>query len=200
MKKGLLLVISGPSGVGKGTVRKYLEKDPSLKLAYSTSMTTRQPRPGEKDGVDYFFVDPDTFENAEKSGKLLESAEFVGNRYGTPVDEVEHLREEGKNVLLEIEVQGARQVQKKVPEAVSIFIIPPSMEELEKRIRGRETEPEEIIAQRLAKAEKEMKTVSDYKYIVCNDDPKLAADLIGTIIHRHMDAQDLKDDKDCAKV
>lgn len=200
MKKGLLLVISGPSGVGKGTVRKYLEKDPSLKLAYSTSMTTRQPRPGERNGKDYYFVDPETFEKAEKNGELLESAEFVGNRYGTPLREVERLRQEGKNVLLEIEVQGARQVQKKVPEAISIFIIPPSMEELERRIRGRETEPEEIIAQRLAKAEKEMKTVSDYKYIVCNDDPQLAADLIGTIIHRHMDAQDLKDNKDCAKV
>ena len=200
MDKGLLLVISGPSGVGKGTVRKYLEKDPSLKLAYSTSMTTRQPREGEVDGVDYFFVDQDTFDKAEKNGELLESAEFVGNRYGTPLAEVERLRDEGRNVLLEIEVQGAKQVVDKVPDAISIFIIPPDMAELERRIRGRDTEPEEIIAQRLAKAEKEMKTMSDYKYIVCNDDPKLAADLIAAIIRRHMGAKDLNGPDNCAKV
>lgn len=113
MKRGLLLVLSGPSGVGKGTVRKYLEEDPSLKLAYSTSMTTRAPRQGEVDGRDYFFVSPEEFEKAQERGELLESAEFVGNRYGTPMKEVDRLRDEGKNVLLEIEVQGAMQVQEK---------------------------------------------------------------------------------------
>lgn len=151
MKRGLLLVLSGPSGVGKGTVRKYLEADPSLKLAYSTSMTTRKPRAGEVDSTDYFFVTPEEFEKAQENGELLESAEFVGNRYGTPMKEVNRLRDEGKNVLLEIEVQGAMQVQEKCPDALSIFIIPPSMEELERRIRGRKSEPEEIIQQRLAK-------------------------------------------------
>ena len=113
-------------------------------------------------------------------------AEFVGNYYGTPLSQVEKLRNEGKNVLLEIEVQGADQVRAKCPDALSIFIIPPSMEELEKRIRGRRSEPEEIVQQRLAKAENEMKMVCNYKYIVCNEDPQLAAELISSIIKRHM--------------
>lgn len=120
------------------------------------------------------------------------TTEFVGNYYGTPLKEVNRLRDEGKNVLLEIEVQGAIQVQEKCPDAISIFIIPPSMEELERRIRGRSTEPEEIIQQRLAKASNEMKMVSQYKYIVCNDDPKLAAELIKTIILRHVELEENK--------
>ena len=186
MKKGLLIIISGPSGVGKGTVRKYSMDDDSLRLTYSISMTTRKPRQGERDGVDYIFTTREKFEEAIAEGELLEWAEFVGNYYGTPLTQVEKLREEGKNVLLEIEVQGADQVRKKCPDALSIFIIPPSMEELEKRIRGRRSEPEEIVQQRLAKAENEMKMVSNYKYIVCNEDPQLAAELISSIIKRHM--------------
>ncbi len=186
MKKGLLIIISGPSGVGKGTVRKFFMNDDSLRLAYSISMTTRKPREGEKDGIDYIFTSREKFEEAIAEGQLLEWAEFVGNYYGTPLSQVEKLREEGKNVLLEIEVQGADQVRKKCPDALSIFIIPPSMEELEKRIRGRRSEPEEIVQQRLAKAENEMKMVSNYKYIVCNEDPQLAAELISSIIKRHM--------------
>ncbi len=186
MKKGLLIIISGPSGVGKGTVRKYFMDDDSLRLTYSISMTTRKPRQGERDGIDYIFTTREKFEEAIAEGELLEWAEFVGNYYGTPLTQVEKLREEGKNVLLEIEVQGADQVRKKCPDALSIFIIPPSMEELEKRIRGRRSEPEEIVQQRLAKAENEMKMVSNYKYIVCNEDPQLAAELISSIIKRHM--------------
>lgn len=186
MKKGLLIIISGPSGVGKGTVRKYFMDDDSLRLTYSISMTTRKPRQGERDGVDYIFTTREKFEEAIAEGELLEWAEFVGNYYGTPLTQVEKLREEGKNVLLEIEVQGADQVRKKCPDALSIFIIPPSMEELEKRIRVRRSEPEEIVQQRLAKAENEMKMVSNYKYIVCNEDPQLAAELISSIIKRHM--------------
>ena len=186
MKKGLLIIISGPSGVGKGTVRKYFMDDDSLRLTYSISMTTRKPRQGERDGVDYIFTTREKFEEAIAEGELLEWAEFVGHYYGTPLTQVEKLREEGKNVLLEIEVQGADQVRKKCPDALSIFIIPPSMEELEKRIRGRRSEPEEIVQQRLAKAENEMKMVSNYKYIVCNEDPQLAAELISSIIKRHM--------------
>ena len=192
MKRGLLIILSGPSGVGKGTIRKYFEKDDRLNLAYSTSMTTRSPRQGEKDGVDYFFTTKEKFEEAIKNGELLEYAEFVGNYYGTPLNEVERLRNEGKNVLLEIEVQGATQVQKHCPDALSIFIIPPSMDELERRIRGRRSEPEEIIQQRLAKASHEMKMIPNYKYIVCNDDPKLAAELIKTIILRHMELEENK--------
>ena len=186
MKKGLLIIISGPSGVGKGTVRKYFMDDDSLRLTYSISMTTRKPRQGERDGVDYIFTTREKFEEAIAEGELLEWAEFVGNYYGTPLTQVEKLREEGKNVLLETEVQGAAQVREKCPDALSIFNIPPSMEELEKRIRGRRSEPEEIVQQRLAKAENEMKMVSNYKYIVCNEDPQLAAELISSIIKRHM--------------
>ena len=192
MKRGLLVIISGPSGVGKGTIRKYFEKDERLNLTYSISMTTRKPRNGEVNGKDYFFVSKEEFEKEINEGGLLEYAQFVGNYYGTPLKEVNRLRDEGKNVLLEIEVQGATQVQEKCPDAVSIFIIPPSMEELERRIRGRSTEPEEIIQQRLAKATKELKLVSQYKYIVCNDDPKLAAELIQTIILRNIELEENK--------
>lgn len=186
MKKGLLIIMSGPSGVGKGTIRKCFMDDDSLRLAYSISMTTRKPRANEVDGVDYIFTSREHFEEAIRRGELLEWAEFVGNYYGTPLAQVEELRNEGKNVLLEIEVQGADQVRQKCPDALSIFIIPPSMEELEKRIRGRRSEPEEIVQQRLAKAENEMKLVSNYKYIVCNEDSQLAAELISSIIKRHM--------------
>lgn len=186
MKKGLLIIMSGPSGVGKGTIRKCFMDDDSLRLAYSISMTTRKPRANEVDGVDYIFTSREHFEEAIRRGELLEWAEFVGNYYGTPLAQVEELRNEGKNVLLEIEVQGADLVRQKCPDALSIFIIPPSMEELEKRIRGRRSEPEEIVQQRLAKAENEMKLVSNYKYIVCNEDPQLAAELISSIIKRHM--------------
>lgn len=187
MKKGLLIIISGPSGVGKGTIREFFMEDEELNLTYSISMTTRSPRKNEVDGKDYIFTTKENFEEAIHNGDLLEWAEFVGNYYGTPLSQVEKLREQGKNVLLEIEVQGATQVREKCPDALSIFIIPPSMEELEKRIRGRRSEPEEVVQQRLAKAVREMKMVKDYKYVVCNDDPQLAADMITLIIKRHME-------------
>lgn len=121
MEKGLLIVLSGPSGVGKGTVRQELFKDTSLNLAYSISMTTRQPRYNEQDGVDYFFVSQDEFEKKIKNDELLEYAQFVGNYYGTPRSYVEQLLSEGKNVVLEIEVQGALQVMKKCPYALTVF-------------------------------------------------------------------------------
>lgn len=189
MARGLLIVLSGPSGVGKGTVRKLFQDNPDLNLAFSTSMTTRKPRAGEVDGVDYFFKTEEEFNQAVDNGDLLEHAIFVGNQYGTPVAEVERLRNEGKNVLLEIEVDGANQVHAKCPDAVSIFLTPPSMDELENRIRNRSTEPEEIIQQRLAKAEKEMQLVSQYKYVVRNDDAKLAAKIIEDIILRHIELE-----------
>jgi guanylate kinase len=193
MSKGLLIVLSGPSGVGKGTILKEVMKDESLKLAFSISMTTREKREGEVDGVNYFFVSKDEFEQAVKDGKLLEYAEFVGNYYGTPLEYVEKLRNQGINVILEIEVQGCMQVQEKEPGALTIFIVPPSMEELESRIRGRKSEPEEIIQQRLAKAEKEMEMLNRYKYVVCKDDVELAADIISVIIRRHMERNAEKD-------
>ncbi len=193
MSKGLLIVLSGPSGVGKGTILKEVMKDESLKLAFSISMTTREKREGEAEGVNYFYVSRDQFEQAVKDGKLLEYAEFVGNYYGTPLEYVEKLRNQGINVILEIEVQGCMQVQEKEPDALTIFIVPPSMEELENRIRGRKSEPEEIIQQRLAKAEKEMEMLNKYKYVVCNDDVELAAEIISVIIRRHMERNAKKD-------
>ena len=197
MAKGLLIVISGPSGVGKGTVLKEVVKDPELNIGYSISMTTREKRPGEENGVNYYFVTRDEFHKAVENGELLEWTEFVGNCYGTPIKEVERLRNEGKNVLLEIEQDGCSQVRKKVPDTLSIFIIPPSMEELERRIRSRKTEPEEIVQQRLAKAAKEMNNLKDYKYVVCNEDVKLAVDIIRVIILRHMQFEKEKEDNKC---
>ena len=197
MAKGLLIVISGPSGVGKGTVLKEVVKDPELNIGYSISMTTREKRPGEENGVNYYFVTRDEFHKAVENGELLEWTEFVGNCYGTPVKEVERLRNEGKNVLLEIEQDGCSQVRKKVPDTLSIFIIPPSMKELERRIRSRKTEPEEIVQQRLAKAAKEMNNLKDYKYVVCNEDVKLAADIIRVIILRHMQFEKEKEENKC---
>ncbi len=188
-KKGLLIVVSGPSGVGKGTVLKEFMNDPELNLSYSVSMTTRGMRPGEQEGVNYYYVSREEFEKTIAEGGLLEWTEFVGNYYGTPLKEVERLREEGVNVLLEIEVDGCQQVVKKIPEALTIFIVPPSMKELENRIRGRKSEPEEIVQQRLAKAQKELELSGQYRYIVCNDDVKLAADIIRVIIRHHMERQ-----------
>lgn len=185
--KGLLIVISGPSGVGKGTVIKRFIDDPELKLAFSVSMTTREKREGEVEGVNYYYVSREEFEQTRDEGGLLEWTEFVGNYYGTPLVAVERLRSEGKNVLLEIEVDGCQQVKKKVPDALTIFIVPPSVKELENRIRGRKTEAEEIVQQRLAKATKELEKTNQYRYVVCNDDIDLAADIIRVIIKHHME-------------
>lgn len=186
MSKGLLIILSGPSGVGKGTVRDSFFDNPKLNLAYSISMTTRNKRPGERDGIDYYFTTRDRFEEAIGKGELLEWTEFVGNYYGTPLEAVERLRNMGKNVLLEIEVEGAVQVKQKCPDALTIFIVPPSMEELERRIRGRRTEAEEIVQQRLAKASREMNLISHYRYVVCNENVQEAADIITAIIKNHM--------------
>ncbi len=189
MKQGLLIILSGPSGVGKGAVRRILMEDKSLDLAYSISMTTRKPRKLEQDGVDYFFVDEETFNKNVEEGNLLEHASFVGNQYGTPKNYVEKLRSEGKNVLLEIEVQGAKQVLAKMKDdVVSIFLIPPSMAALEKRIRKRRTEPEDIIQARLAKARGELHEKYSYKYIVLNDIVTRAADEIKEIIKKEAEA------------
>jgi len=190
MKKGLLIVYSGPSGVGKGTILKEVNKDESLHLAYSVSMTTRLPREGEIEGVNYFFVDKDRFLEAVVNDELLEYAEFVGNYYGTPRDFVEKQRLEGKNVILEIEVQGAKQVMNKVDDCISIFITPPSLEELERRIRGRKTESDEVIRQRIAKATLELHETDLYDYVVCNDVVEEAAEKIKEIIRYEMNKQE----------
>lgn len=184
MKRGLLIIMSGPSGVGKGTVRRLVMADKSLNLAYSVSMTTRPRREHETPGVDYFYVTKEEFQKTLDEDGFLEHAQFVGNYYGTPKAYVEKLRNEGKNVLLEIEVEGAKQVISKChgSDVVTIFLIPPSMEDLEQRIRKRETESEEVIQQRLAKAQRELELKYAYDYPVINDTVKSAADQIRKII------------------
>ena len=182
MGKGLLIILSGPSGVGKGTVRKKILEKGDLNLFYSVSMTTRGMRPGEENGREYYFVSKEEFRKNIESGNLLEWAEFVGNYYGTPKDKVEEMREQGKNVLLEIEVKGTMTVLSKCPDAISIFLVPPSLEALESRIRGRSTETEEVIQQRLAKAKSELPMRSKYGHVVVNDDLDRAADEIREII------------------
>ena len=189
MKKGLLIIYSGPSGVGKSTVRDVFMKEEDLNLTYSISMTTRAMREGEKEGVDYFFVSKERFLQAIENGELLEHACFVDNYYGSPRAYIEKLRNQGKNVILEIEIDGAKQVREKVPECVSIYVLPPSMEELEKRIRGRNTEKEEVILSRLNKAKEEIKLAGIYKYNVVNNDIEKTALEITNIIKKEMEAQ-----------
>lgn len=188
MKKGLLIVLSGPSGVGKGAIREKIISDARLNLVYSISMTTRAPRGQEQNGKDYFFVDEETFLEEVAKGNLLEHAKFVDNYYGTPRSYVEKLRDEGKNVFIEIEVNGARQVMEKMRghDAFSIFILPPNIDELENRIRGRKTESEEKIQQRLERAKLEISRSGEYDYCVVNDDLDKAADEIKAIILSRM--------------
>ena len=171
MKRGLLIIMSGPSGVGKGTIREKLMEDKTLNLFYSVSMTTRNPRPGEVDGREYYFVSKEEFQRNIDNGNLLEWAEFVGNRYGTPKDKVEKMRDEGKNVLLEIDVKGTSQVLSKLDpnDVISVFIAPPSIEELRNRLRGRSTETEEVINNRVAQAERELSQRVNYRFVVVND-------------------------------
>ncbi len=180
--RGLLVVISGPSGVGKGTVRKALFSMPNHNLVYSVSMTTRPMRPGEQEGVDYYFVSREEFEKRIEEGKFLEHAEFVGNYYGTPLDKVNERLEAGNEVVLEIEVEGALQVKRKVPDCVMIFIVPPGKQALYDRLRKRGTECEEIIEARIEKANREFKLAKYYDYIVVNDEVNNAADRIMAII------------------
>lgn len=184
-KIGKLFILSGPSGVGKGTVRREVFKHDDLDLKYSVSMTTRKKRPGEVEGVDYFFVTKKEFEDAIKNDQLLEYAEFVGNFYGTPRSYVEKLTNEGHNVMLEIEVEGAKQVIKKWKNAISIFLFPPTFEDLEHRIRNRHTEAEDILMKRLNKARLEMKMHNYYDYKVINDKVDQAASEIVKIIKQH---------------
>jgi guanylate kinase len=184
MKQGLLIILSGPSGVGKGTIRKEVIKHKPLDLVYSISMTTRAKRPHEVEGVDYFFVSNEQFDQALKNGDLLESAEFVGNRYGTPKQYVLNQLKQGHRVFLEIEIEGARQVIQSIKNAnvLSIFLLPPQFSDLEKRIRKRSTEPEPIIQERLEKAKPEMSMHQQYQHIVINDDIHRASEEIKQLI------------------
>jgi len=180
-KKGKLVVISGPSGAGKSTVvfKALGERDD---VCFSISATTRKPRPNEVDGREYFFVDLDRFQEMVDNNELLEHAEYVANRYGTPRAYVEQKIAEGMNVILDIEVQGARQVYEKMPEAIMVFVIPPSIGELRKRLEKRGTDTERAIEARLIRARQEYAEATFYDYIIVNDDADEAADELSAII------------------
>lgn len=167
-KKGLLVVVSGPSGAGKGTICKALLKKRD-DMFLSVSATTRAPREGEVDGEHYHFLSEEEFKDRIANGGMLEHAVFCDNYYGTPKKEVDAMLNEGKTVILEIEVQGAMTVRSKYPEGAFVFVLPPSMEELKRRLVGRGTETEEVVEQRLARALEEIKLVPKYNYVLVND-------------------------------
>ena len=166
MEKGLLIVLSGPSGSGKGTVRAQVMQRGDF--AFSVSATTRAPREGERDGVDYYYITREQFEERIANGDMLEYTEYNGNYYGTPLKEALEVIESGRNLILEIEVEGAMNVKRQYPDAVLILLLPPTFAEQEKRLRGRATETEEVIRGRLERTREEMKFVSEYDYIVYN--------------------------------
>lgn len=181
-ERGLLIVLSGPSGVGKGTVRKHIFENYNNDFDYSVSMTTRQKRQGEVEGIDYYFRTKETFEQLIEEDGLLEYAKYVDNYYGTPLKYVNETLEAGRDVFLEIEVQGALKVRERMPEAIFIFLSPPDLEELESRIVGRGTDNSEMIGKRLKKAIEELKLIQYYDYVVENDEIDHAARKIRHII------------------
>ena len=181
-ERGLLIVLSGPSGVGKGTVRKAIFDSVGNDFHYSISMTTRKMRVGEVEGVDYYFRTREEFEAMIEAGEMLEYAEYVGNYYGTPLSYVNQTLDEGKDVFLEIEVQGARQVKEKVPDGVYIFLTPPDLTELKSRIVGRGTDAHEVIEERMRIAREEIELMALYDYAVINDEVPFAVKRIKEII------------------
>lgn len=180
-RTGRLFVVSAPSGAGKTTlVRRLVERRPGLR--FSISYTTRRARPGERPGIDYFFVDPDAFQRMAVAGEFLEHAEVFGNRYGTGRRQVVELLAAGHDVLLEIDWQGARQVRANLPECISVFIAPPSLAELERRLRGRGTDSEAVIARRLGEAREDLSHWPEFDHAVVNDDLDQALDALDAII------------------
>ena len=187
-RRGLLIVISGPSGVGKDTlIHRLLKRDPNL--GKSVSFTTRPRRPDEVQGVDYVFTSREEFEKAQRDGLLLESAEYDGNLYATSATQVDELRSAGRDTILKIDVQGAEQVRKLVPDALFIFIAPPSMEDLERRLEKRQTESAKDIAARREIAKTEMSYAPRYDHVVTNDDVDRAADEVLRIIREARERQ-----------
>lgn len=181
MNKGLLIVVSSPSGCGKGTIlNRVFAQNKNLK--FSVSATTRKPREGEIHGENYYFITKDEFKEKIQNGEMLEYAEFVGNLYGTPKDAVLNAIGEGTDVVLEIEVLGGKQVKEIMPECVSIFIAPPSLEVLEQRLVGRGTEDDETIAKRLDRAKEELEYQKDYDYVIVNDDLDTAVEDVLNVI------------------
>ena len=192
MRKGLLMLISGPSGTGKGTVCDLLrQKHPEI--SYSISATTRQPRPGEQDGVNYYFYTKEKFREMIDQGQLLEWAEVYGNFYGTPKQKVLDRLDAGEDILLEIDTQGALNVMKVMPEGLFIFLLPPSLEELAARLKGRGTETEESLHRRLGAAVDEIKLATKYRYVVVNDKVEDAEETIANIIEAEHHRSDLNE-------
>jgi len=181
-ERGLLIVLSGPSGVGKGTVRKAIFESDDNDFQYSVSMTTRNKREGEIEGVDYYFRTREEFEALIEAGEMLEYAEYVGNYYGTPLSYVQKTLDQGKDVFLEIAVQGAKQVKEKVPDGVFIFLTPPDLAELRSRITGRGTDSAEVIDERMRVAREEIEMMALYDYAVVNDEVSKAVQRIREII------------------
>ena len=180
--RGMLIVLSGPSGVGKGTVRKAIFDSNDNDFQYSISMTTRKPRPGEVNGVDYFFVSKEEFEHQIQTGGMLEYAKYVDNYYGTPLKYVNETLDSGKDVFLEIEVNGAMQVRSKCPDGVFIFLTPPDLDELKQRLIHRGTDSMEVINKRIHKAFGEIQMMQNYDYAVVNDEVPNAVEKIKDII------------------
>ena len=184
--KGTLLIISGPSGVGKGTLlSSVLERYDPKDVYFSVSVTTRAPRPGEREGINYHYISREEYEALKKSGGLLEWNVFCDVGYGPPFDPVKRALSEGKLVILEIDVNGMRQVVKKMPDAITVFVAPPSFEELERRIRKRNTETEGQLKKRLSAAERELLAAEEYKYTVINDGLEDAVNELSGILERH---------------
>ncbi|MDD7676965.1 MAG: guanylate kinase [Anaerovibrio sp.] len=193
MRKGLLILISGPSGTGKGTVCDLLRTN-HPEISYSISATTRQPRPGEQDGVNYYFYDKEKFRQMIDAGELLEWAEVYGNYYGTPKQKVLDRLNAGEDILLEIDTQGALNVMKAMPEGLFIFLLPPSLEELANRLKGRGTETEESLQRRLGAAVDEIKIAHNYRYVVVNDKVEAAEKAIAGIIEAEHHRTDLNEE------
>ena len=187
MSKGILMVVSGPAGAGKGTAVKLL-RELMPELALSVSATTRSPRPGEEDGVHYFFISREEFERRIAAGEILEYTEYCDNLYGTPAEAVRLVLESGKDMVLEIEVDGASQIKKKFPDAVTVMLIPPDGDTLEARLRGRGTETDAVVRQRMARAREEIALSRDYDYIAVSRDgaaDECAADLQAILKAEH---------------